>query len=62
MVAGYTLLLPTRSSLALPAGAFIGIHLQVRAEETYLLSTYGESYRDYARRVGRFLPGLGRQR
>lgn len=62
MIVGYALLLPTRLSVVLLAGAFTGIHLQVRAEEAYLLATYAQSYREYARRVGRFLPGLGRLR
>lgn len=59
---GYTLLLPTRLSLVLLAGAFVGIRQQVLAEEAYLLRTYGDAYRDYARRVGRFVPGVGRVR
>jgi protein-S-isoprenylcysteine O-methyltransferase Ste14 len=59
---GYTLLLPTRLSLALLFGAFIGVRQQVLAEEAYLLGTYGNAYREYARRVGRFLPGVGRLR
>lgn len=57
---GYTMLLPTRLSLALLLGAFIGIRQQVLAEEAHLLRTYGDAYREYARRVGRFLPGIGR--
>ena len=61
-VAGYTMLLPTLLSLALLAGTLIGIRLQVRAEEAYLVKSYGESYRQYARRVGRFVPGLGKLR
>jgi protein-S-isoprenylcysteine O-methyltransferase Ste14 len=61
-LSGYTLMLPTRLSLGLLLGAYIGVRQQVAAEEAYLLRTYGESYREYARRVGRFLPGLGRFR
>ncbi len=40
---------------------FLSLQLQVRAvEEPHLLSTHGDTYREYARRTGRFLPGLGR--
>lgn len=62
IVAGYALLLPTRLSLILLVGAYIGVRQQASAEEAYLMRTYGDSYRAYARRVGRFLPGLGRLR
>jgi protein-S-isoprenylcysteine O-methyltransferase Ste14 len=62
MVAGYALLLPTRLSLLLLVGAFIGIRQQALAEEAYLLRTHGDAYRAYARRVGRFLPGVGKLR
>ncbi|MCE7008075.1 isoprenylcysteine carboxylmethyltransferase family protein [Kibdelosporangium philippinense] len=31
-----------------------------RVEEPYLIATHGAAYLDYARRVGRFIPGLGR--
>jgi protein-S-isoprenylcysteine O-methyltransferase Ste14 len=61
-VAGYMLLLPTRLSLVLLLGTFIGVRQQVAAEEAYLLHAYGDSYREYVRRVGRFLPGLGKIR
>lgn len=61
-VAGYTLLLPTRLSLVLLLGTYLGVRQQVAAEEAYLVRTYRESYREYARRVGRFLPGLGKVR
>jgi protein-S-isoprenylcysteine O-methyltransferase Ste14 len=59
---GYTMLLPTRLSLALLLGASIGIRQQILTEEAYLLRAYGADYREYARRVGRFLPGIGRLR
>lgn len=37
------------------------LQLQVRlVEEPYLLRSHGSSYRDYARSVGRFVPGFGR--
>jgi protein-S-isoprenylcysteine O-methyltransferase Ste14 len=62
LLTGYTLLLPTRLSLALLVGAFIGIRQQALTEEAYLCHTYGDAYRAYARRVGRFLPGIGRLR
>ena len=62
IVAGYALLLPTRLSLILLVGAYIGVRQQVSAEEAYLMRTYGNSFREYARRVGRFLPGIGRRR
>jgi len=36
------------------------IELQVRlVEEPYLTAKHGDSYRDYAARVGRFVPGVG---
>ena len=62
LLTGYTLLLPTRLSLALLVGAFIGIRQQVMREEAYLSRAYGDSYRGYALRVGRFVPGIGRLR
>jgi protein-S-isoprenylcysteine O-methyltransferase Ste14 len=62
VLAGYALLLPTRLSLVLLLGAFIGMRQQVLAEEAYLSRTYGDAYRAYARQVGRFVPGLGKLR
>ena len=59
-LAGYTALLPTPLSLALFAGAYAGARVQAAAEEAHLVRTYGDAYRDYARRTGRFLPGFGR--
>lgn len=60
ILAGYTLLLPTLLSAVMLAGAYLGIRQQIAAEEAYLARAYGEKYRDYARRVGRLLPGIGR--
>ncbi len=58
--AGYTILLPTRFPLLLLLGYVIGMRQQTLSEEAYLLRTHEGAYRDYARRVGRFLPGVGR--
>jgi protein-S-isoprenylcysteine O-methyltransferase Ste14 len=60
VVAGFVLLLPNALTLGLVAVALVSLHMQVRAEEAYLTRTYGDAYRAYARRVGRFVPGLGR--
>lgn len=58
---GLTLLLPDALSLASLAALVLAVELQVRAvEEPHLLRVHGALYRDYARRVGRFVPGLGR--
>jgi protein-S-isoprenylcysteine O-methyltransferase Ste14 len=58
---GLLLLLPNALSVAALASLLAAVELQVRVvEEPYLLRTHGQRYRDYARRVGRFVPGLGR--
>jgi len=59
---GFALLLPSWISLGLLIGAGLGIRRHVRDEEAYLAWTYGEEYRRYAARVGRFVPGVGRLR
>lgn len=61
-VTGYALMLPTILSLVLLVALYVGIRQQIAAEEVYLTDTYGDTYRDYARRVGRFLPGIGKLR
>jgi protein-S-isoprenylcysteine O-methyltransferase Ste14 len=62
VLAGYTLLLPTVLSAAILAGAYFAIRQQIAEEESYLLRTYGEEYRLYARGVGSLLPGIGKRR
>ena len=58
---GFALLLPNPLTLAAVAAMLLGVELQVRgAEEPHLLRVHGDDYRAYARRVGRFVPGLGR--
>lgn len=58
--AGFALLLPNVTALASFALLVVAIELQVRAvEEPYLLRAH-DDYRDYAARVGRFVPGIGR--
>jgi protein-S-isoprenylcysteine O-methyltransferase Ste14 len=59
-LAGYTLLLPTLLSALILVGACVAIRQQILEEESYLVRTYGEQYRSYARRVGRLLPGVGK--
>jgi protein-S-isoprenylcysteine O-methyltransferase Ste14 len=34
--------------------------LNIRGEEQMMLSRYGDEYREYRRRVGAFVPRLGR--
>ncbi len=60
VLAGYTLLLPTLLSALILAAACVAIRQQIAEEESYLVRTYGEPYREYARRVGRLLPGIGK--
>lgn len=58
---GLVLLVPSWIALLAFAGLLAAIELQVRAvEEPYLLRTHGATYADYATRVGRFAPAVGR--
>jgi protein-S-isoprenylcysteine O-methyltransferase Ste14 len=43
-------------SIAVAAAAWVGIPVQARLEEEFLLSRHGEEYRTYRARTGRFLP------
>ena len=59
-VAGLALLAPNVVSLAGLAGLIAAIEVQVRGvEEPHLLRVHDPAYRDYASRVGRFVPGVG---
>ncbi len=60
---GLTLLVPSWVALLGLAGLVVALELQVRVvEEPYLRRTHGDAYADYAARVGRFFPGVGRLR
>lgn len=58
---GLFLLAPTIASLTATVVLLVAIQVQVRAvEEPYLRAAHGDAYRDYAARVGRFVPRMGR--
>lgn len=59
---GITLLLPVWPTVLLAFGAFVGVRQQALAEERYLETRYGAPFRNWAARVGRFLPWFGRLR
>lgn len=63
MALGLALAVPNLLAAIGAAAVLTGAQMQVRAiEEPYLHRIHGPAYRDYAVRVGRFLPGLGRYR
>jgi protein-S-isoprenylcysteine O-methyltransferase Ste14 len=58
---GLALLVPSWVAIAGLAGIGAALELQVRViEEPYLFRAHGNAYADYAARVGRFVPGIGR--
>jgi protein-S-isoprenylcysteine O-methyltransferase Ste14 len=59
-LAAFVLVLPTWISVAAVLIAFGGIRVQIGAEEAWLRQAYGDAYSAYAKRVGRFVPWLGR--
>ena len=60
---GIALLVPNLVTLAGAICVTVALELQTRlVEDPYLVRTHGEAYADYAARVGRFLPGIGRLR
>jgi protein-S-isoprenylcysteine O-methyltransferase Ste14 len=57
---GIALLAPNLVTIIGVVLTFAALELQVRrVEEPYLLVKQGDLYRDYAARVGRFVPGVG---
>jgi protein-S-isoprenylcysteine O-methyltransferase Ste14 len=61
--AGLALMAPNAVSLAGVVVVALGIDIHIRrVEEPYLRWAHGDSYRGYAARVGRFIPGVGRMR
>jgi protein-S-isoprenylcysteine O-methyltransferase Ste14 len=61
--AGVALMSPNMLSLIGFALLFLSIEMQVRiVEEPHLQRTHGHRYTDYLRRVGRFIPRIGRMR
>jgi protein-S-isoprenylcysteine O-methyltransferase Ste14 len=59
-LAGMAVVLPTALSVVNLLCVVAGVRYQVSQEEEYLLRSYGQGFRTYASRVGRFLPGLGK--
>ncbi len=58
---GLALIVPSVVALAAVIALVMAVELQVRVvEEPYLLRAHADTYRGYAQRVGRFLPGIGR--
>ena len=56
MLAGAALLLPTALSLLALIVHYVCIFAKASDEETYLLTTHGDDYRDYLSHTGRFFP------
>jgi protein-S-isoprenylcysteine O-methyltransferase Ste14 len=60
---GVLLLVPNAVMIGAFIVALVDVEVQVRVvEEPYLLQTHGDDFRAYARRVGRFVPFIGRLR
>jgi protein-S-isoprenylcysteine O-methyltransferase Ste14 len=56
VVSGVALVTGDLISIAVAGAAWVGIPLQARLEEEFLLSRHGDDYRKYKERTGRFLP------
>jgi protein-S-isoprenylcysteine O-methyltransferase Ste14 len=60
VLAGFAVALPGWPTITTFVGTVLGIRLAVVREEDHLAAAYGDAYRAYAERVGRFVPRLGR--
>ncbi|WP_062980278.1 methyltransferase family protein [Nocardia flavorosea] len=61
--AGLALMVPNLVAAVGYVLLLAGVQAQIRAvEEPYLQHIHGRAYADYTARVGRFVPGVGRQR
>ena len=59
--AGVALMVPNPVAIAASVLLVAGLEIQTRlVEEPYLLKAHGSAYAEYAARVGRFVPGVGR--
>jgi protein-S-isoprenylcysteine O-methyltransferase Ste14 len=61
MVLGLAVGLLSALSLVMLACLWIALVLQARQEEAFLSEEFGRRYDDYAARVGRFIPSVGRR-
>lgn len=62
-LSGLVLLVPSLTSAMALAALITAVQLQVRiVEEPYLRTVHGRHYTEYAARVGRFIPAVGRLR
>jgi len=60
-ILGLALMVPSVLAISGVVALLASLELQTRrVEEPYLLRVHGRAYADYASRVGRFLPGIGR--
>jgi protein-S-isoprenylcysteine O-methyltransferase Ste14 len=58
---GLALMVPNWVAFVGVVALFLALELQVRVvEEPYLQRVHGHAYTEYADRVGRFIPGLGK--
>jgi protein-S-isoprenylcysteine O-methyltransferase Ste14 len=57
---GLAMTIPNAISIIGLLALIAALEIQVRlVEEPYLIDTHGDTYRNYARQVGRFAPGIG---